>query len=224
MGTVNRVGRLALVSILAGATLAACGSPAPTSTFQTKQIAALGGWGWAAGAAALNAAVAADVSEIQPVTTNIVGTSPWLGFPGPAAMASGLASPWPTFAGNIGTSSMLNAQMGYLLGLGPLGVAGCDGSLVAATTLGLASPAGILGYAGLPFITPGAGVPPVYGGVPGVGYGMPPIAGVPPMARGPVMPPPAQQPPAQQAPAQQAPAQQAPAQQAPAQQMPGQGR
>jgi hypothetical protein len=197
MGTVNRVGRLALVSILAGATLAACGSPAPTSSFQTKQITSLAGFGWGAGGAWLDGTVAAAVSEIQPVTTNIVGTAPWLGFPGPAALASGLASPWPTFAGNIGTAAMLNAQMGYWLGLGPLGVPGCYGGL-GACTLGLASPAGILGYAGLPFVGPWSNLPPVYGGVPGAlpGYGGP-AAIAPPMA-----PPVAAQPPAEQQPAQ----------------------
>jgi hypothetical protein len=183
MGTVNRVGRLALVSILAGAALAACGSPAPTSSFQTKQIVPLAGWGWAEGALALNASVAAAISEIQPVTTNIVGTSPWLGFPGPAAFAAGLASPWPTFAGNIGTASVLNAQMGYILGLGPLGVPLADASLIGVNAYGLAAPAGLLGYAGLPFINPLPVGAPVGAGMP-IGAGMPPVAGMPPAGAG----------------------------------------
>jgi hypothetical protein len=177
MGKVNRAGRLALVSILAGAAVAACGAPAPTSSFQTKQIVGLGGWGWAAGADALSASVAASVSEIQPVTTNIVGTAPWLGFPGTGALASGLASPWPTFAGNIGTASILNGQMGYILGLGPLGVPAAGLSLIGVNALGLASPAGILGYAGLPFVGPagygGAG----YLGAPYAGAGYPGMVG-----------------------------------------------
>lgn len=175
MGTVNRAGRLALVSVLMGAAVAACGAPAPTGSFQTKQLVGLGGYGWAVGADALSAEVSAAISEIQPVTTNIVGTAPWLGFPGPGALAAGLASPWPTFAGNIGTASMMNAQMGYILGLGPLGVPVGAFNLVGINALGLASPAGIFGYAGLPFVGPVGNVPPVTptaAAIPGVPNGV----------------------------------------------------
>jgi hypothetical protein len=164
MGTVNRAGRLAFVSILVGASVAACGAPTPTSSFQTKQLVSLGGWGWGAGADVLSASVAAAVSEIQPVTTNIVGTSPWLGFPGPGSLASGLASPWPTFAGNIGTAAMLNGQMGYILGLDTLGVPLASTALVGLNAIGLSSPAGILGYGGMPFVGPWNNLPPVAAG------------------------------------------------------------
>ena len=182
MGTVYRAGRIALIGALTGASVAACGTAAPTASFQTKQVVALGGYGWATGAQALSSSVASAISEIQPVTTNIVGTSPWLGFPGPGALAAGLASPWPTFAGNIGTAGVMNGQMGYLLGLGPLGVPLAPPPLlVGAGITGLASPAGILGWGGLPFVGAWNNLAP---GLGAAGFGAPigpPVGGVPPI-------------------------------------------
>jgi len=216
MGTVNRAGRLALVSILAGASVAACGTAAPTSNFQTKQLVPLGGYGWAEAATALNSAVAATVSEVQPITTNIVGTSPWLGFPSPIALGAAPASPWPTFAGNIGTASVMNAQLGYIMGTGPLGIAPSAFSLVGGSILGLASLAGLVGYAGLPFVGPWGNLGAGGYGI-GAGYGGGAVVGSPMMG---AMPGGVAQQPAQQQPAeQQQPAQQqAGQQQQPAQQ------
>lgn len=147
MGSVRQGGRIALVSVMVGGLVAACGTGAPTQnqSMSTKQVLPLAAYPLVAAPDAYTGALAAASSMLSPWSTNIVGTSPWLGFPTPA-LAAGIL-PFPTFAPNIGAAAILNGQTGYLLGEGPIiggpGPFGLGGGL-----LGTGFAGGLLGAPG----------------------------------------------------------------------------